>query len=204
MRNQKLRFCSQVTYTWKLATAGFFGPTSWFLRTWQAWLEMSPVLWLVVRTRDAIAPPVTRKERGVVKKSGIGRTTGSTLSIGLAATTTNLTGPTAGTGAERNCCQFTYVIWVTCVILGTECLEGQDFTLPHTFYCHTGSGLHFSPNSRHTNKVNIFLRIPSGHPPQIMTDQTFQVQSSFHPSTFWRCKLPLWFLVFSVEESDTN
>lgn len=61
---------------------------------------MSPVLSLVVRTRDAIAPPVTRKEQGVVK-SGIDGTTGSTLSIGLAATITNLTGPTAGTGAAR-------------------------------------------------------------------------------------------------------
>ena len=204
MRNQKLRFCSQVTYTWKLATAGFFGPTSWFLRTWQAWLEMSPVLWLVVRTRDAIAPPVTRKERGVVKKSGIGRTTGSPLSIGLAATITKPNWSHSWNRSRKELLSVHICHMVTYVILGTECLEGQDFTLPHTFYCHTDSGLHFSPNSRHTNEVNTFLRIPSGHPPQIMTDQTFQVQSSFHPSTVWRCKLPLWFLVFSVEESDTN
>lgn len=46
-------------------------------------------------------PFITRKEEEVVK-SVTGGTTGSRLSMGLAATITNLAGLTAGTGVTRN------------------------------------------------------------------------------------------------------
>lgn len=82
MRNWKLEFYSQVTYTWNLATPGFFEPTLWFLQNLVSVIRNVPwplSHWLGGRGMSLLLQSAGRKEEAMKSICGA---IGSTLSMG--------------------------------------------------------------------------------------------------------------------------
>lgn len=137
-RNQKLSFRSQVTYTWNLATPGSFGPALLFLQKLMSVIRnVSWPLsgWFSGHGMPSLLQSPGRREG--VGKSMSGGTIGSTLSMGLAATTTTLVGGTAGSGGTGSGQHVHHP--GNRVSGGTRLLS-----LPCVFCCSTDSGIHFS------------------------------------------------------------